>query len=72
MKKAAAHHEWSPLKLVMKYIFENMILFICVLSVFDIIYEIRYDVAYDKAVKMKKSVDIRHDHGANNERHRFL
>ena len=42
MKKAAAHHEWSPL---MKYIFKNMILFICVLSVFDIIYAICYDVA---------------------------
>ena len=45
MKKAAAHHEWSPLKLVMKNIFKNMNLFICVLSVFDIIYAIRYDVA---------------------------
>lgn len=45
MKKAAAHHEWSPLKLVMKYIFKNMILFICVLSDFDLIYTIRNDVA---------------------------
>lgn len=45
MKKAAAHHEWSPLKLVMKNIFKNMNLFICVLSDFDIIYTIRYDVA---------------------------
>lgn len=45
MKKATAHHEWPPLKLVMKYIFKNMILFICVLSDFDIIYTIRYDVA---------------------------
>lgn len=49
-----------------------MILLICVLSDFDIIYAIRYDVAYDKAVKMQKSVNIRHGHGANNERHRFL
>ena len=45
MKKATAHHEWSPLKLVMKNIFKNMNLFICVLSNFDIIYTIRYDVA---------------------------
>ena len=45
MKKATAHHEWPPLKLVMKNIFKNMILFICVLSDFDIIYAIRYDVA---------------------------
>lgn len=30
MKKAAAHHEWSPLKLVMKNIFKNMNLFLYV------------------------------------------
>lgn len=72
MKKAAAHHEWSPLKLVMKYIFKNMILFICVLSDFDIIYAIRYDVAYDKAVKMQKSVHVTQDHRKQDERHRFL
>lgn len=44
MKKATAHHEWSPLKLVMKYIFKNMILFICVLSDLDILYAKCYDV----------------------------
>lgn len=49
-----------------------MILLICVLSVFDIIYTIRYDVAKYEAVKVEKSVDIRHGHGVNNERHRFL
>lgn len=45
MEKAAAHHEWSPLKLVMKKTFFKKILLICVLSDFDIIYAIRYDVA---------------------------
>lgn len=45
MKKATTRDEQSPLKLVMKYIFKNMILFICVLSDFDIIYTIRNDVA---------------------------
>lgn len=49
-----------------------MILFICVLSVFDIIYAIRYDVAYDKAVKMQKSVHVTQDHREQDERHRFL
>lgn len=49
-----------------------MILFICVLSVFDIIYTIRYDVAKYEAVKVEKSVDITQDHREQNERHRFL
>lgn len=45
MKKAATRDEQPPLKIVMKNIFKNMNLFICVLSDFDIIYAIRYDVA---------------------------
>ena len=40
MKKATAHHEWSPLKLVMKYIFKKHDSFVCYLI---LIYLIEYD-----------------------------